>query len=241
MNIFSVFKIPAFLKEVAGTKVMHRERHKTYSESQFDAVADRYDQENYYWMVKEDYPAILSELAKEPFSSLLDCGCGTGAVLALLSREYPGARLTGVDLSSKMIARAAERALPNAGFLKGDCEELPFEDGSFDVVLCCHSFHHYPRPERFFAEAARVLKPGGRLILRDNTGGFFYLLRQNLYRIPKNNFKFHDGDVRFYSVEKVRSFCVDAGLAVECMEERDGHKLHGAARKPEDPGPAATQ
>ncbi len=54
-------------------------------------------------------------------------------------------------------------------FAVGDCEEIPFPDASFDAVLCFMSFRHYPKPERFFCNVFRVLRPGGRLILRDMT------------------------------------------------------------------------
>ena len=224
-------KLPGVLRAVVLLKFVHRDDHKEYSRWQFDCAAAEYDDTEAYEMVKADYPEILEELKKEPFGSLLDCGCGTGAVLALLEKEYPDKTFTGIDLSEGMLEIAKNRNLKKTDFLCGDCEELPFPDESFDVVLCSHSFHHYPNPQRFFHSVFRVLRPGGRLILRDNTGDFSWRMKQNYVTIPLNNWKYREGDVRFYSIRQVSRLCKKAGLNVETMEERAGHKLHGTARK----------
>ena len=197
---------------------------------QFTAEAHSYD--DTYKMVSGDYPEIVAELESEPFRNLLDCGCGTGAVLSLLHERCPDKELTGIDITPKMIDVAKSKALPNVEYVVGDCENLPFPDGSFDVVVCSHSFHHYPSPQDFFNSALRVLTPGGRLILRDNTGSILFLLKSNLYTLPKLRRRDKLGDVRFYSLRQVRRFCERAGLKVEKLEERATHKLHCVARKP---------
>ena len=141
------------------------------SVKEFDRAAEKYESGHagVYELCKKDYPPILDELEKEPFETLLDCGCGTAPMLSLLSERYPERRYTGIDLSPNMIAAARAKGLKNASFVLGNCERLPFADDSFDAVICSQSFYHYPDPQSFFNSVFRVLRPGGRLILRDMT------------------------------------------------------------------------
>lgn len=80
--------------------------------------------------------------------------------------------VVATDLIEEMLAvaraQAAERGLDNVVVQEADAEELPFDDASFDGVTCRIAPHHFPRPERFVAEVARVLRPGGRFGLVDN-------------------------------------------------------------------------
>ena len=75
-------------------------------------------------------------------------------------------------------AKASEFGIEDrAEFLVGDSEHLPFADDSFDVVVCCNSFHHYPHQRRAVGEMHRVLVSGGRLMIidgcRDDPFGYF--------------------------------------------------------------------
>jgi ubiquinone/menaquinone biosynthesis C-methylase UbiE len=76
------------------------------------------------------------------------------------------------DITPEMLdvgrAGAKERAFGNVTFEQADAEALPFRAASFDLVTCRIAPHHFPKPDRFVAEAARVLRPGGRLGLVDN-------------------------------------------------------------------------
>ena len=77
----------------------------------------------------------------------------------------------------------------------GDSENLPFAKDAFDVVVCTNSFHHYPNPQAFINEAARVLKPYGRLVLRDYTSNKFMVWLMNHIEMPLAHLVGH-GDVR---------------------------------------------
>ena len=95
---------------------------------------------------------------------LLDVGCGGGQVVQELATRYPGARVTGLDLSPEQVERAQRRT---AGFgarveiMQGSALDLPFPDETFEFVLSVASLKHWPDAGRGLAECARVLKPGG--------------------------------------------------------------------------------
>jgi ubiquinone/menaquinone biosynthesis C-methylase UbiE len=94
---------------------------------------------------------------------LLDVGCGTGALLCAAARWYPGADLVGVDPCAPMITIAA-RSTP-ARFALASAEQLPFPDGTFDVVVATFTYRHWSDRAAGLAEIGRVLAPGGVLAL----------------------------------------------------------------------------
>ena len=109
----------------------------------------------------------------QPGERVLDVGCGTGMLALEVARRVGSAgRIVGIDPSPQQIARArakaARRHLP-VEFHIGVIEQLPFPDQTFDVVLSTLMMHHLPAPlkRQGLAEIARVLKPGGRLVIAD--------------------------------------------------------------------------
>jgi ubiquinone/menaquinone biosynthesis C-methylase UbiE len=117
--------------------------------------------------------ATLARL--RPDEQMLDVGCGTGTLALEVARRVGRAGgVAGVDPSPEQIARArakaARRHLP-IEFQVGVIEQLPFPDQTFDVVLSTLMMHHLPAPlkRQGLAEIARVLKPGGRLVIADFT------------------------------------------------------------------------
>lgn len=117
-------------------------------------------------------------------------------------------------------------------FVVGDCEELPFEADSFDVITCSMSFHHYPNPEKFFRNLHRVLHGGGRFILRDMASNSKVLMWiMNHIEIPFANKMAKKGDVHVYSREEIQKLCDISGLRLESYEIRKGFRLHCVCRK----------
>lgn len=133
----------------------------------YDGVAEAYDDDRdpaHERALVESLAADLPEGAR-----VLDAGCGGGrAVLETLADEYDA---VGVDLSGEQLALARERA-PAAALARGDLTRLPVADRAADAVTALHSVIHVPREhhERAFAEFARVLRPGGHLLLTTGVG-----------------------------------------------------------------------
>jgi ubiquinone/menaquinone biosynthesis C-methylase UbiE len=100
---------------------------------------------------------------------VLDVGAGTGYLLGLLAARLPGAEeLSGVDAAPAMVAVARERATDDRlRFVQGTAERLPASDGHYDLVLSTTSFDHWADQAAGLAECARVLAPGGQLVLAD--------------------------------------------------------------------------
>lgn len=113
--------------------------------------------------------AMLAAVGSKPFQTLLDLGTGTGRLLELFAPLYD--RAVGVDASTAMLA-VARANLDHAGVGRaqvrlGDIYSLPYARDAFDVVTIHQVLHYLDEPERAIAEAARVLVPGGRLLIVD--------------------------------------------------------------------------
>jgi len=96
-----------------------------------------------------------------------DLGCGTGTVSAALAPFV--ARVVAVDGSAPMLQAAKKRLqqFDNVDLRRGELESLPIDDGRLDAAMLMLVLHHVPEPDRALAEALRVLKPGGRVVLVD--------------------------------------------------------------------------
>ena len=209
------------------------EEYKDLTIKEFTKAADVYesDQAGIYEMCKDDYPYIAAELAKEDYQDLLDCGCGTGPMISLLHEKDSTKHYTGLDITPRMIEVAKAKHLNGVDWVVGDCENLPFEDNSFDVIICSNSFHHYPNPQKFFDSVKRVLRPNGRLILQDYTAPTIVLWFMNHTEMPISNLIGH-GDVKAYSLGEIKDFCSKSQLEIDKLEACEKFRMHLVARKP---------
>ncbi len=107
---------------------------------------------------------VVQQLRRPRPRSILDVGCGTGALAVRIAEALPRTRVVGCDFSSGMLRQAAARS-SGVEWVRGDAGHLPFADGSFDVVVSTEAFHWFPDQPAALAELHRVLVPGGRLLL----------------------------------------------------------------------------
>src|SRR5687767_3430921 len=109
---------------------------------------------------------FLSRIPIEPGLRVLDVACGAGQTAIPMSRA--GAKVTGVDIATNLIEQARARARAenlDTRFEEGDAEMLPYEDGSFDLVISLIGVMFAPRPDLVAAELKRVCRPGGKIIM----------------------------------------------------------------------------
>lgn len=116
-----------------------------------------------------DLARIVEIAGVRPDAGVLDIATGGGHTAIALAPHV--AHVVATDLTPPMLESAREHALTrgaaNIEFAVADAEALPFEDRSFDIVTCRIAAHHFPRPELFVAEVARVLREGGTFVLQD--------------------------------------------------------------------------
>lgn len=107
----------------------------------------------------------LSGISEDFFGKLLEVPVGTGILTMPIYKTMPEADITCLDYSPDMMGQAQEKAahlnLNNVTFQQGDVGALPYEDGTFDIVLSLNGFHAFPDKESAYREVLRVLKPGG--------------------------------------------------------------------------------
>jgi SAM-dependent methyltransferase len=111
-----------------------------------------------------DEPVMHEMLGALPAGAVLDAACGTGRYAAFLAAR--GHRVVGVDSSPEMLHRAGAR-VPEARFVRGDLHRLPVAGGAVDAVVCALALVHVPSLAPVMAEFARVLRPGGHLVVSD--------------------------------------------------------------------------
>lgn len=142
-----------------------------YVRSMFDGIAGRYDLLNSVLSLGLDRgwrrEAVRLGLANDPHD-VLDVASGTGDVAFELRRQAPLAEITGLDFSEGMLEKARlkdEQLAAGVEFIAGDAQQLPFADGSFDLVTIAYGLRNLSDPALGLREFCRVLRPGGRLVV----------------------------------------------------------------------------
>lgn len=153
--------------------------------------------------------ALKKLVGNAPFQTMLDLGTGTGRLLELLAPQF--VRGIGVDMSREMLAIARanfDRAnLTNVQVRQGDIYAPPVDRESFDLITVHQVLHYLDDPARAIAEAARLLRPGGRLVVVDFAPHDLEFLRDK------------HAHVRFgFSDQQMTGWMTEAGLEPEASE-----------------------
>lgn len=145
---------------------------KAQVETMFDNISGKYDFLNHflsfsldkYWRRK-----AIEQLRDDPPDEILDVATGTGDMVKTALRLTPS-KITGIDLSEGMLQIARKKKYPSDGktvisFLKGDSENLPFSDNSYDAATVAFGVRNFENPVKGLSEMHRVLRPGGKLVV----------------------------------------------------------------------------
>jgi len=127
----------------------------------YDRIADRFDTRYAHYSYDGVRETLVNFLGPQP-STVLEVGCGTGHWLAVAHRTQ-GSLLVGADPSGPMLDRA-RIAAPGARLVRARAEALPWRDATFDRIYCVNALHHFTDRVQFFAEARRILRPGGGVL-----------------------------------------------------------------------------
>lgn len=108
---------------------------------------------------------LISRIKGREYDSILELACGTGRVTMNLRREFPGSKLTATDINPDMLSVARKNVThPNVVWDTVDMQEIPFDDSSYDLIVCQFGVMFVPDKVKAFKEIYRVLKPGGRFV-----------------------------------------------------------------------------
>lgn len=161
----------------------------------------------------DDLALMLEWLQPQAEWAALDIATGGGHVTKQLSPHV--AHIFATDLTRGMLATAQKHLSQycnNVWYVVADAEKLPFLDGSFDAVTCRIAAHHFPNPEQFMKEAARVLKPGGKMLLIDNIVPEDERVAEYVNRLEKLRDTSH---VCCYRINEWTEWAEGAGLGIQ--------------------------
>jgi SAM-dependent methyltransferase len=163
-----------------------------------------------------------------PCRTFLDAGCGDGRYFAVVAERPPTERLAGCDISERILATArdsAARAGVEPELFRANLESLPFEDRSFDLVLCTQVLEHVLDPAAALRELARVLEQGGTLVLSTDHAGNTVtrlLFAPRLAAVTVLGVRGRRDPVKFperrFRIAELERIVTEAGLLVERLE-----------------------
>jgi O-methyltransferase StaMB len=171
---------------------------------------------------------LLAPLNLGPTSVVLDLGCATGATASWLVRRY-GCTVHAIDIVEGMVAGARsrfelEQISDRAIAARMDARSLEFKDATFDAVIGIETVYHFPDKGAFFKSAARVLKPGGQIVLSE------YLLKAGGPKIGVALVKMILESDKIEEESDYRAYLAEAGLSPPSITDRHEQTVEGTNR-----------
>ena len=214
---------------------MTPEDAKKKAATTYNAASDHYDHPaNTFW--GRYGRRTVERLGLPPGARVLDVCCGSGAS-AIPAAEIvgPGGSVLGVDLAEYLLelarTKAKKRALENINFQNGDMTNLPFDDDSFDAVVCVFGIFFVPDMETALRELKRVVRPGGRLAITTWGPRFFEpataAFWNSVRKVRPDLYKGFNPWDRISEVDQLRALLAAAGLpGSEIVAESDSQPVN---------------
>lgn len=170
----------------------------------FDQVAPEYEEICNAYSIERRQRFVQSHAQ----GKILEVGAASGVISEPLKGSH---EITVCDISPEMCRLAGQKGLKTVCC---DAEKLPFDDRDFDTVVAAEVLYYFDHPDRFIREAARVLKPGGKLLLTlpSGTGRMADRLRHGLRRLGFSGMYFDDGIRKFMPMRTVKRLLKEAGF-----------------------------
>lgn len=157
---------------------------------------------------------ILRLCAQMPHASVLDIGCGDGAILQRLAQTGFGSRFTGLEISPSAVRKAQEKQIPNCEVRLFDGYELPFTGQQFDLAVLSHVLEHVEYPRRLIHDAARVAR-----------NVFIEVPLEDNWRMPRDFVFDRVGHINFYNPRTIRALVQSCGMTIS-----NEHLCHSSPR-----------
>ena len=161
----------------------------------FNGIAADYDLLNHMLSAGIDNcwrrKAVREVFSGKNRTDILDMATGTGDFAIALARKSPaGGRITGIDISSEMLAGCRHKIekkglTEKISLMHGDCENLPFDDGKFDAVTAGFGVRNFENLEKGISEMFRVLKPGGKAVILELSTPDGRLIAASVDKFPR--------------------------------------------------------
>ena len=181
----------------------------------YNKKADNYDDTLDGKFTAEFKTMLLEAVTIQNGDCVLDVACGNGRLLSMFADRYTFSGF-GTDISDNMIKQA--RVLnPAMEFLTANCEELPFADGTFNIITVCAAYHHFPNVFYFAKEAYRLLKVGGQIYIAEvNYPAVIRAICNPFISLSRA------GDVKFYSPDEIMETLKSVGFQ-KTSHIKNGH------------------
>lgn len=155
---------------------------------------------------------VLDYISSSP-RKILDVGCASGWFISQVAKTFPKAKCFGIDVYDKAISYA-QTQYPDIEFKVADAHKIPYENETFDTVICTEVLEHVDDPEAVLSEIKRVLKKDGWAVIELDSGSLLFSIAWYLWR-KFNGKVWNDSHIHSFNVKKLESMIIKSGFKIE--------------------------